>query len=124
MDGCFVRRRERKRGTIRSDVLDIGALHSSRVGSLDKRTKGQLFGGGKDSWSSRPQRHDALGRSGYFPATAHRLKIESPAKVRERLFKSTIRSRCVMLDVFRSCSSYPERFPEYIYLSTYTYRYK
>lgn len=107
----FVRRRERKHAVQFVRMFsNIGVLHSSRAGSLDKRTKGQLFGGRKDSWSSRPQRHDALGRSGYFPATAHRLKIESsPAKVRQGLpFESTIRSPREMLDIFRFFSTCPE----------------
>lgn len=82
--GCvYTQSREEARvrfvGCFRTSVRFILPVESSR-GSLDKRTKGQLFGGGKDSWSNRPQRerHDAMGRSGYFPPTAHRLKIESP----------------------------------------------
>lgn len=82
--GCvYTQSREEARvrfvGCFRTSVRFILLVESSR-GSLDKRTKGQLFGGGKDSWSNRPQRerHDAMGRSGYFPPTAHRLKIESP----------------------------------------------
>lgn len=65
-----------RRRCFRTSVRFILLVESSR-GSLDK---GQLFGGGKDSWSNRPQRErrDAMGRSGYFPPTAHRLKIESP----------------------------------------------
>ena len=88
--GCVCTQpREEARVCFAGMFSNIGALNSSRVessrvessrGSLDKRAKGQLFGGGKDSWSNRPrrERRDAMGRSGYFPPTAHRLKIESP----------------------------------------------
>lgn len=96
---------ERKRGydwsgCFRTSVRFILRVESSRVGSLDKRTKGQLFGGGKDSWSNRPRRRETRrdGTKWLFSADCSPIKNRIPAKLRERLFESTI--GC--LRIFRS----------------------